>query len=43
MFLKSYDRNDLLRNKFSDKCKMDFPRSFRSWKILEGQPQKFIE
>ena len=42
--LKNHDRKDLLSSKFSDKCEKGFTQNFgRSWKILEGQPQKFIE
>ena len=32
-----------MSSKFSGKCKRGFHRNFRrSWKILEGQPQKYI-
>ena len=37
--LKSHDRKDLLSSKFQINVKRDIRRS---WKILEGQLQKFI-
>ena len=41
--IKSHDRKNLLSSKFSEKCKKSFSQNFKSWKILEGQQQKFIE
>lgn len=43
-FVKSHDRKELSSSKILDKCKKSVSKgNFRkSWKILQGQPQKFI-